>query len=59
MLHFMKRFKEDDCGAVTVDFVILTAAVVGLATSFFLAIDTQARLVAEQTASEITESTSN
>lgn len=32
MLRFIKNFKDDEAGAVTVDWVVLTAAVVGLAT---------------------------
>ena len=31
MFKFIKRFKSDNDGAVTVDWVVLTAAVVGLA----------------------------
>ncbi|WP_299782379.1 hypothetical protein [uncultured Roseobacter sp.] len=31
MLHAFKNFKDDEAGAVTVDWVVLTAAVVGLA----------------------------
>jgi Flp pilus assembly pilin Flp len=31
MYKFIVRFKNDDSGAVTVDWVVLTAAVVGLA----------------------------
>ena len=30
MLHFIKKFHNDEDGAVTVDWVVLTAAVVGL-----------------------------
>ncbi|WP_299679699.1 hypothetical protein [uncultured Roseobacter sp.] len=32
MLKAFQNFKEDEAGAVTVDWVVLTAAVVGLAT---------------------------
>ncbi|MGZ2258599.1 hypothetical protein [Roseobacter sp. A03A-229] len=32
MFNAFKSFKEDEAGAVTVDWVVLTAAVVGLAT---------------------------
>ncbi len=32
MFNAFRRFKEDEAGAVTVDWVVLTAAVVGLAT---------------------------
>ena len=31
MLHFFKTFRSQDDGAVTVDWVVLTAAIVGLA----------------------------
>lgn len=31
MTNFFKRFAQDESGAVTVDWVVLTAAVVGLA----------------------------
>lgn len=31
LLNIFKSFKNDEAGAVTVDYVILTAAVVGLA----------------------------
>ena len=30
ILNFVRRFKKDEDGAVTVDWVVLTAAVVGL-----------------------------
>ncbi len=30
MLNLFKRFRKDEAGAVTVDWVVLTAAVVGL-----------------------------
>ena len=37
MLNFLNTFRKDDSGAVTVDWVVLTAAVVGMsAISFFV-----------------------
>lgn len=37
MLKFFQRFSEDQSGAVTVDWVVITAAVVGMsAISFFV-----------------------
>lgn len=37
MLPFIKAFRDDQSGAVTVDWVVLTAAVVGMAAiSFFM-----------------------
>lgn len=37
MLSFLKTFRDDQSGAVTVDWVVITAAVVGMsAISFFV-----------------------
>ncbi|KUF11307.1 hypothetical protein [Pseudoponticoccus marisrubri] len=37
MLQFLQTFRDDESGAVTVDWVVLTAAVVGMsAISFFV-----------------------
>ncbi len=37
MLNFLNTFRKDDSGAVTVDWVVITAAVVGMsAISFFV-----------------------
>jgi len=38
MTHFIKKFCRDEDGAVTVDWVVLTAAVVGLAVAIVLAL---------------------
>jgi Flp pilus assembly pilin Flp len=35
MLKFFKSFRNDECGAVTVDWVVLTAAVVALAAAAY------------------------
>jgi len=40
MLRFFKSFQSDDSGAVTVDWVVLTAAVVTLAAVAFTSIET-------------------
>jgi len=40
MMNFIKNFRNDENGAVTVDWVVLTAAVVGLAIAAFALIDT-------------------
>ena len=40
MLNFIKNFRRDEDGAVTVDWVVLTAAVVGLAIAAYTAIET-------------------
>jgi Flp pilus assembly pilin Flp len=39
MLKFFKVFRDEEDGAVTVDWVVLTAAVVGLAIAAFTAIE--------------------
>lgn len=38
MTRFLKNFCNNDSGAVTVDWVVLTAAVVGLAVAIVLAL---------------------
>lgn len=46
MLNFLKTFREDQSGAVTVDWVVITAAVVGMAAiSFFMIEDTSLALM--------------
>ncbi|ETX30964.1 Flp family type IVb pilin [Roseivivax isoporae] len=42
MLKFIKTFRKDEDGAVTVDWVVLTAAVVGLAIAAYGGISGQA-----------------
>ncbi|PYG26457.1 Flp family type IVb pilin [Pelagimonas varians] len=42
MLNMIKNFRSDESGAVTVDWVVLTAAVVGLAIAAYTAIETNA-----------------
>ncbi len=42
MLKFLNTFRKDEDGAVTVDWVVLTAAVVGLAIAAYSAIETSA-----------------
>ncbi|MGX9357026.1 hypothetical protein ACS3SW_18230 [Roseobacteraceae bacterium S113] len=42
MLNFIKNFRSDENGAVTVDWVVLTAAVVGMAIAAYSAIETSA-----------------
>jgi len=41
MIKFIKNFRKDENGAVTVDWVVLTAAVVGLAVAAYSTIETQ------------------
>jgi Flp pilus assembly pilin Flp len=42
MIKFFKNFSKDESGAVTVDWVVLTAAVVGLAVAAYSSIETGA-----------------
>ncbi|MCW1955587.1 hypothetical protein [uncultured Lentibacter sp.] len=42
MMNFFKNFRKDEDGAVTVDWVVLTAAVVGLAVAAYSSIQTGA-----------------
>jgi len=48
MMKFIKNFRKDENGAVTVDWVVLTAAVVGLAVAAYGTIETgSAQLTAD------------
>ena len=47
MTNFFKRFAQDESGAVTVDWVVLTAAIVGLAVAVFGTLTTQIKNVAD------------
>lgn len=38
MLNFIKNFRHDEDGAVTVDWVVLTAAIVGLGIAVMLSV---------------------
>lgn len=38
MMNFIKNFRKDEDGAVTIDWVVLTAAIVALAIAAFAAI---------------------
>lgn len=51
MIKFIKNFRKDENGAVTVDWVVLTAAVVGLAVAAYSAIETGATGLTTQTES--------
>ena len=51
MMNFIKNFRADEDGAVTVDWVVLTAAVVGLAIAAYSSIQTGATGLTSTTAS--------
>jgi Flp pilus assembly pilin Flp len=42
MIKFIKNFGKDEAGAVTVDWVVLTAAVVGLGAAAYTSIESGA-----------------
>lgn len=53
MIKFLKNFRKDEDGAVTVDWVVLTAAIVGLGIAVFTVIQGQTEDLAERVAGEI------
>lgn len=54
MINFIKNFHKDESGAVTVDWVVLTAAVVGLAVAAYTSIETGATSLTSETATYMT-----
>ena len=53
MIKFIKNFRKDEDGAVTVDWVVLTAAVVALAGAAYTSIQTGASDLTADTGSFI------
>lgn len=53
MLKFIKNFRNDEDGAVTVDWVVLTAAVVGLAVAAYLQIESSTHTLADAAGARI------
>ncbi len=53
MIKFIKNFRKDEDGAVTVDWVVLTAAVVALAGAAYTSIQTGASDLTSSTGSFI------
>jgi len=49
MMNFIKNFRKDEDGAVTVDWVVLTAAVVGLAVAAYSSIESGASTLTSNT----------
>jgi Flp pilus assembly pilin Flp len=50
MMKLINKFRKDENGAVTVDWVVLTAAVVGLAVAAYTSIETGATELTADTA---------
>ncbi|MGJ8617199.1 MAG: Flp family type IVb pilin [Sulfitobacter sp.] len=53
MMKFIANFRKDEDGAVTVDWVVLTAAVVGLAVAAYTSIETGSTNLTANTSSFI------
>lgn len=53
MLKYLKKFRKADNGAVTVDWVVLCAAIVALATVAYIQVDEQTRLLSAQAAGDL------
>ena len=54
MMNFIKNFRADEDGAVTVDWVVLTAAVCGLAIAAYSSINTGSQATTANTSSFMT-----
>jgi len=57
MLNFIKNFRNDEDGAVTVDWVVLTAAIVGLGLAVMLSVRTGATDLAADIGTNLTNIT--
>jgi Flp pilus assembly pilin Flp len=53
MINFIKTFRNDEDGAVTVDWVVLTAAVVGLAVAAYSTIETNSTTLIDAAAARV------
>jgi Flp pilus assembly pilin Flp len=54
MLNFIKNFRADEDGAVTVDWVVLTAAIVGLGIAVLTSVSGGAEQLATDISDELT-----
>ena len=57
MIKFFKNFRKDEDGAVTVDWVVLTAAVVGLAVAAYSTIESGASGLTTETSQFLIDQT--
>ena len=55
MLDFIKNFRADEDGAVTVDWVVLTAAIVGLAIAVLASVRAGANKMGDGVQSELSK----
>ncbi len=56
MFDFIKTFRADEDGAVTVDWVVLTAAIVGLAIAVLASVRTGANAMGDGVQTELSKS---
>ncbi|MBV1896442.1 MAG: hypothetical protein KUG70_08280 [Rhodobacteraceae bacterium] len=57
MMNFIKNFRKDEDGAVTVDWVVLTAAVVALAAAGYASIETGVEAMSGTTSGALSAAT--
>ena len=55
VIEFISQFRQNEHGAVTVDWVVITAGVVGLAIAAFAVIETQTTDMADSTGDYIAD----
>lgn len=53
MIKFIKNFRKDDSGAVTVDWVVLTAAIVGLGIAVLTSVQSGTEALADKISGEL------
>jgi Flp pilus assembly pilin Flp len=57
MLNFIKNFRNDEDGAVTVDWVVLTAAIVGLGIAVLTSVGTGTTALGNKISSNLSDQT--
>ncbi len=53
MMNFLKKFRNDESGAVTVDWVVLTAAIVGLGIAVLTTVESGTTALATKISTEV------
>lgn len=53
LMNILNKFRDDESGAVTVDWVVLTAAIVGLAIAVLASVRTGVNTLAENIGSSV------
>ncbi len=57
MMHFLKTFRGDESGAVTVDWVVLTAAIVGLGIAVLTSVGAGTKSLSNKVSSRLSSQT--